>query len=437
MSSTIIIGHRQQQQQRPFLLLPPLLLLLLTLLLLQYQQVQAACDNACSGHGKCLTDTCECWADWRTGDEAGGDCSDRVCPYELAWVDTPDENGLRHKYVECAGRGVCDRAVGECQCFEGYTGKACQRTTCPNDCSAHGRCEYLEDLPYKTVYGDFYGAREAEFPVQTLWGGAVLGDARPVKTGIGDYPVTLAAANRYWDARKTRGCVCDAGWTDIDCSRRMCPRGADPAAGACTNKHQIQTIVLQADENWNGTILHNITEFDHLSFALKFTSTLNESFVTYPLKLPLAAQLQSTLGQEIEEALLRLPNRVVDGVNVSVAFPTTAQHWNANTSSWTYDPVVHVHRNVSISITFTGDHVQGPQNLISVVSYECGAGCTPMITGLPLDAIYPYSFVKEDVPSSYQNYECGRRGKCDYEVGLCNCFEGYQGEACGEVTTIA
>ncbi len=403
--------------------------LLLGLLLLGHPAA-AACDNACSGHGMCLADTCECSPDWRTGDAAGGDCSDRICPYELAWVDTPDENGLRHKYVECAGRGLCDRATGECQCFDGYTGKACQRTTCPNDCSGHGRCEYLEDMPYKTVYGDYYGAREAEFPAQALL------DDTPVNTGIGDYPVTLAAAPRYWDARKTRGCVCDGGWTDIDCSRRMCPRGADPAAAACTNKHQVQTIVLQADENWNGTILHNVTEFDHMSFALKFTSTTNESFVTYPIKIPLATQIQDTLGQEIEEALLRLPNRVVDGVNVSVAFPLTTQHWNANMSTWTYNPAVHIHRNMSISVTFTGDYVQGPQNLLSVVSYECGVGCNPKITGLPLNTIYPNSFVKEDVPSSFQNFECGRRGKCDYETGLCQCFGGYKGEACGDLTAI-
>ena len=27
-----------------------------------------------------------------------------------------------------------------------------------------------------------------------------------------------------WDAHKTRGCVCDPKWTDVDCGTRMCPR---------------------------------------------------------------------------------------------------------------------------------------------------------------------------------------------------------------------
>lgn len=31
-----------------------------------------------------------------------------------------------------------------------------------------------------------------------------------------------------WDSRKTRGCVCDATYADVDCSKRMCGYGTDP-----------------------------------------------------------------------------------------------------------------------------------------------------------------------------------------------------------------
>jgi hypothetical protein len=60
-----------------------------------------------SGHGTCLTDdVCKCYDNWGVGlSHDSGDCSERICPYELAWVDNPDRTGKFHKYAECAGRG--------------------------------------------------------------------------------------------------------------------------------------------------------------------------------------------------------------------------------------------------------------------------------------------------------------------------------------------
>lgn len=139
--------------------------------------VIAVCDNLCSGRGTCQADdVCKCYDNWGVGlthtrcldlsktqiylhiqilcfdDLYSGDCSDRICPYELAWVDKPNYKGTFHGYAECAGRGVCNRETGECQCFDGYEGKACSRTSCPNDCSGHGTCEFIDDLTYKTVH---------------------------------------------------------------------------------------------------------------------------------------------------------------------------------------------------------------------------------------------------------------------------------------------
>ena len=132
-----------------------LLFLLITCLL---KLIKSSCDNACSGHGICLDNgVCECFQGWGVGlSYDSGDCSQRICPYEFAWVDSPDRIGDHHKYVECSAKGICNRDTGECECFPGYEGKACSRTTCPNKCSGHGQCIYLAEQPFKSVIGDYY-----------------------------------------------------------------------------------------------------------------------------------------------------------------------------------------------------------------------------------------------------------------------------------------
>ena len=47
--------------------------------------VSAECANGCSGHGKCTAyDMCICNRNWQAND-----CSERVCQFGLAHVDTP------------------------------------------------------------------------------------------------------------------------------------------------------------------------------------------------------------------------------------------------------------------------------------------------------------------------------------------------------------
>jgi hypothetical protein len=101
--------------------------------------------------------------------------------------DTRNDN-TAHQKLECAGRGMCDRKTGQCDCFVGYTGEACARTSCPNDCSGHGICQ----------------------------------DLRRFAADAG------SSYTNAWDANAHMGCLCDGGYRGPDCSLMECPSGADP-----------------------------------------------------------------------------------------------------------------------------------------------------------------------------------------------------------------
>jgi hypothetical protein len=108
------------------------------------------------------------------------------------------ESNLAHQEVECSGRGSCDHASGRCQCENGFTGEACQRTTCPNDCSGHGVCQDLRRF------------------------------ASDYSSESGNAAISYDTA---YDARKQMGCSCDDGFRGPDCSMVECPSGADPMGG--------------------------------------------------------------------------------------------------------------------------------------------------------------------------------------------------------------
>lgn len=188
----------------------------------------AECANACNGHGKCTAyDMCICNRNWQ-----GNDCNQRVCHFGLAHVDTPkgdldmsggisgpdhivvdnhpvypygttekfpqmEDSDLTplthsgHYYMECSNKGSCNRQSGECQCFEGYDGVACERASCPGfpaSCSGHGTCKTISQLA-QADNGNVY---------------------------------------KLWDRYSTMGCDCDPGYYGPDCSLRDCKHGVDP-----------------------------------------------------------------------------------------------------------------------------------------------------------------------------------------------------------------
>jgi len=135
------------------------------------------------------------------------------------WVMSND-NTL-HQPQECSARGLCDSTTGKCKCFVGFGGEACQRTSCPNDCSGHGICQ-----------------SEYQFRQDAI--------------SLGLLSTTYGSAYDYYtdpyDAQRQLGCKCDLGYRGPDCSEIECPSGGDPL----TNEESTESTGYDTAQDCSG-----------------------------------------------------------------------------------------------------------------------------------------------------------------------------------------
>lgn len=57
--------------------------------------------------------------------------------------------------VECGGFGKCDTSTGLCSCSQGFSGAACYRKWCPNNCNNHGRCVNMKNVEIDINSGEY------------------------------------------------------------------------------------------------------------------------------------------------------------------------------------------------------------------------------------------------------------------------------------------
>ena len=312
----------------------------------------ARCANGCSGNGECGTNSqCLCHRNFM-----GADCSERICYFSYAFVDTPlgdvNADGIidmkvnkdektknyateaydimygvarpidtvanaaydedlqsgrwdeAHFYRECSNKGVCNRATGQCVCFPGYEGEGCQRTSCPgaesgSSCSGHGLC--------LSAYVDY-----------------------------------TSAEYNLWDREKTMKCKCDAGYDGPDCSLRLCPKGPDPVEHADKVTTSLQKISWGAFEldttgdrtthsgAFNGPLYFTITVEDDFgdwwttkSLSIDYVSTFDDvNSILYSQPVPSSDFLGGSVPSVFD---FYLHTNIADDVNASVrALPNNA-----------------------------------------------------------------------------------------------------------------
>ena len=144
-------------------------------------------------------------------------CKTRMCPAGKAITDVPTTSTTAHSVMECSNAGVCNRETGICSCFSPFTGAACDRLKCPNDCSGHGKCVVMSELANKdqgqpTMYGNFeYGTAETRGGV--TWDSEIM---------------TACLCDSKWEVGMAANQIQLPQWFGSDCSLQRCPSGDDP-----------------------------------------------------------------------------------------------------------------------------------------------------------------------------------------------------------------
>jgi hypothetical protein len=391
-----------------------------------FATAQAMCPNSCSGRGSCgAFDKCECHQNWQ-----GADCSLRTCPYELAWVDVGTDTNDAHYYAECANKGLCDRKTGVCKCFDGYEGKGCRRSACPNECSGHGTCEYIDEM-----IADVEHKRSKNYAAN----GRIASDFSELATsGFG-----AVTGNTYalWDAQKIQGCVCDANFEGADCAEKTCPRGDDPLTTQINSNLYSSNVMRQvlAIGDGNGAGTGNFVDAE--SFVLTFYDLYGGKWRTQAIAVD-GASIDTTAAN-VQTALRDLPNKVMAGVQVydaadaATMFGSAIDFLTKDRVTFTTYSAATTTDVMELVIEFADQPGStGMQYLLEVDTLVHGTdGAQPVSGGTTAVCSVNEWTTNNNLYNeglTQENAVCSNRGLCDSSTGDCKCFSGYRGLACQE-----
>jgi len=239
-------------------------IILITALLCAYASTASAeCANGCSGHGYCgANDMCTCYRNFQ-----GTDCSERVCPYGLAFVTTPqgdlnsdgdrDDNSWKRLSQPIK---VFRRDTGEIEFVNNLVNTADSDGSGLHELEVNDKIRVgtevftietkTDDKNYVTTshamhtYDGFYAykfiATQAR-PAGTweMWPGDFPGSGSDNAEDEGHYH--MECSNRGLCDRKTGECECFDGYNGIACGRQACPEGCS-GHGQCETVENLRTL---------------------------------------------------------------------------------------------------------------------------------------------------------------------------------------------------
>ena len=325
----------------------------------------------CYGKGRCTglsgNFECECFPGYI------GNCKLRSCPKGKAWFHEPLVPNIAHDVdVECSNAGSCNRESGQCECFSGFVGAACERTTCQGvgtECSGNGLCRSLKELA--SYAKDSYGEK-----------------------GTFTYGNTPNDPD-VWDADRIQGCVADEpGYIKTEFGIHYITPATDPALDKyeCpTGMNRRRLDNIQAGATINVTLLQEVQEVnctaDGGTFTIKFRGyTTND--ILYNADM-------ATIETELE-----LLHSIGD---VTVVSSTP----NDNTDDVACDA-----NGNAFKVSFFTELQSVPAMVVDSASLT-NTGGSPALVVTTLQHGDGYEL------------ECGGKGTCDYFTGKCECWNGW------------
>lgn len=326
----------------------------------------------CYGNGVCLglegNFECKCKRGYF------GDCQARTCPTGRAWFHEPAVDEVAHDvYMECSNMGICDRRSGECSCRRGFEGAACERMSCPgristsSDCSGRGRCISMRKLALK--HKDEYGS-----PTPVVYGSKAAD------------PVT-------WDADMVQGCAPDT-------------------YGSNNAEYFIKTPSGPALTKYECPVGYNVRLLDQI-YRNAVTDSLVSNYTNH-------REVQA-IYCEAYSGYFRLGFR-----------GATSQDIHFNATSLEVVKVLQAMPTVGeVTVTYSEGQsaicAREDYGFVANVTFITELGRVPLMIveenslfGRPAAVL---DITHAQVGSSEALLECAGRGDCDFDSGLCRCWE--------------
>lgn len=399
--------------------------------------MQASCPNSCSGHGICdSNDQCQCYREGKVLNEegnydgadlfnqfTGADCSLMACPRGTSWNVVVASSGVdaHMKSVECSDAGTCKSDTGMCECYPGFDGSACQRTTCPNDCNGHGVCQSNEDFAEDYARAMAKSINLKQRMPRCADGSSDYAQCLRNIEHLDDYYQTyMVTYENAWDSGLQYGCKCDSGFSGADCSERDCPTSFDPLDSSCSEA--INTDPTSFTETYMTLTQTNIEQESTApalwkNLPIPFPSDVGLDVTTLDATFALGDLLPIYLSYFGQSSIFYAPKEFKSG---STHFSDMARRC----TSFYIAPDMDTVSDVQGSISDPGANSAWTIAPISADSWMCNYMWDSTMTKTPYCA------------GRWTSLECSGRGLCDRAAGTCACSAGYTGNDCSAVSEL-